>query len=216
VIRRAFLILAASAIGLSACGDKKSHARAVYLLVDTSGTYTQELDRAQQVVNFLLGTLNPGDSLAVARVKSRSFTEKDIVAKATFSKDPLQANGQKRAFKERVAALKDQGKGGSAYTDITGGILQAAEFLNETGAGRKTILIFSDMQEELDAKTMRNVNMNLTGIRVVALNVTKLASDNIDPKRYYSRLESWEQRVRTAGASEWRMINDLEHLERMF
>jgi len=209
VIRRAFLILAASAIGLSACGDKKSHARAVYLLVDTSGTYTQELDRAQQVVNFLLGTLNPGDSLAVARVKSRSFTEKDIVAKATFSKDPLQANGQKRAFKERVA-------GGSAYTDITGGILQAAEFLNETGAGRKTILIFSDMQEELDAKTMRNVNMNLTGIRVVALNVTKLASDNIDPKRYYSRLESWEQRVRTAGASEWRMINDLEHLERMF
>ncbi len=216
MIRRAFLILAASAIGLSACGDKKSHARAVYLLVDTSGTYTQELDRAQQVVNFLLGTLNPGDSLAVARVKSRSFTEKDIVAKATFSKDPLQANGQKRAFKERVAALKDQGKGGSAYTDITGGILQAAEFLNETGAGRKTILIFSDMQEELDAKTMRNVNMNLTGIRVVALNVTKLASDNIDPKRYYSRLESWEQRVRTAGASEWRMINDLEHLERMF
>lgn len=214
--RRWLLLLALAAVGLSACGDKKSHARAVYLLVDTSGTYTQELDRAQQVVNFLLGTLNPGDSLAVARVKSRSFTEKDIVAKATFAKDPLQANGQKRAFKERVAALKDQAKGGSAYTDITGGILQAAEFLNETGAGRKTILIFSDMQEELDSKTVRDVNLNLTGIRVIALNVTKLASDNVDPKRYYSRLEAWEKRVKSAGADEWRMINDLEHLERMF
>jgi len=214
--RRWLIMLLLAAVGLSGCGDKKSHARAVYLLVDTSGTYAQELDRAEQVVNFLLGTLNPGDSLAVARVKSRSFTEKDIVAKATFAKDPLQANGQKRAFKERVSALKEKSKGGSAYTDITGGILQAAEFLNETGAGRKTILIFSDMQEELDAKTERNVNMNLTGIRVVALNVTKLATDNVDPKRYYGRLESWEKRVKSAGAAEWRMINDLEHLERMF
>jgi hypothetical protein len=214
--RRWFILVLLAAVGLSGCGDKKTHARAVYLLVDTSGTYAQELDRAQQVVNFLLGTLNPGDSLAVARVKSRSFTEKDIVAKATFAKDPLQANAQKRAFKERVSALKETSKGGSAYTDITGGILQAAEFLNETGAGRKTILIFSDMQEELDAKTVRNVNMNLTGIRVVALNVTKLATDNVDPKRYYGRLESWEKRVKSAGAAEWRMINDLEHLERMF
>jgi len=214
--RRWLIMLLLAAVGLSGCGDKKTHARAVYLLVDTSGTYAQELDRAEQVVNFLLGTLNPGDSLAVARVKSRSFTEKDIVAKATFAKDPLQANGQKRAFKERVSALKEKSKGGSAYTDITGGILQAAEFLNETGAGRKTILIFSDMQEELDAKTERNVNMNLTGIRVVALNVTKLATDNVDPKRYYGRLELWEKRVKSAGAAEWRMINDLEHLERMF
>jgi hypothetical protein len=214
--RRWLIMLLLAAVGLSGCGDRKTHARAVYLLVDTSGTYAQELDRAEQVVNFLLGTLNPGDSLAVARVKSRSFTEKDIVAKATFAKDPLQANGQKRAFKERVSALKEKSKGGSAYTDITGGILQAAEFLNETGAGRKTILIFSDMQEELDTKTVRNVNMNLTGIRVVALNVTKLATDNVDPKRYYGRLESWEKRVKSAGAAEWRMINDLEHLERMF
>jgi len=217
VTRREWLtLLLIAAAGLSACGDKRSHARAVYLLVDTSGTYTQELDRAEQVVNFLLGTLNPGDSLAVARVKSRSFSEKDIVAKATFSKDPLEANAQKRAFKERVVALRHQSKGGSAYTDITGGILQAAEFLNETGAGRKTILIFSDMQEELDTRTVRDVNMNLTGIKVVALNVTKLATDNVDPKRYYGRLESWEKRVKTAGATDWRMINDLEHLERVF
>jgi hypothetical protein len=63
---------------------------------------------------------------------------------------------------------------------------------------------------------VRNVDMNLTGIRVVALNVTKLATDNVDPKRYYGRLESWEKRVKSAGAAEWRMINDLEHLERMF
>ncbi len=217
--RREFLrwaVLApAAGAGLAACADQQSHARAVYLLVDTSGTYVQEVGKVQQVINYLLGTLNPGDSLAVARVKSTSSTEKDIVAKATFVKDPIQANAQKRAFKEQVAPLMQGGKTGSAYTDITGGILQAAEFLNETGAGRKTILIFSDMQEELDKKTVRDVPLHLNGIRVVALNVTKLNTDNADPRRYLSRLEWWEKRVRDAGAADWRMINNLEHLDRV-
>ncbi len=201
---------------LLACGDQRKHTRAVYLLVDTSGTYASELEKGQHVINYLLGTLNPGDSFAVARVKSRSFSEKDIVAKVTFSKDPLQANQQKKQFKDKTLALKQQVRGGSAYTDITGGLLQAAEFLNETGAGRKTILIFSDMQEELDKQTVRDVPMNMTGIRVVAINVTKLHTDNIDPRRYQGRLAVWEKRVRDAGATEWRVVNDLEHLERMF
>jgi hypothetical protein len=216
--RRRFLTtlaLAPAAAGFAACADQRAHAQAVYLLVDTSGTYSQEVTKAQQVINFLLGTLNPGDSLAVGRVKSRSFSEKDIVAKATFAKDPIQANSQKRAFKEQVAALTQPNKTGSAYTDITGGILQAAEFLHETGAGRKTILIFSDMQEELDSKTIRNVPLNLNGIRVVALNVSKLNTDNLDPRRYITRLEWWEKRVREAGAKDWRMINNLEHLDRV-
>lgn len=215
ILARCLLLLVA-VLAIAGCADKKSYARAVYVLVDTSGTYTKELDKANQLINYLLGTLNPGDSLAVARVKSRSFTEKDIIAKATFSKDPMQANAQKRAFKEQMVKLGQQGKAGSAYTDITGGILQASEFLNETGAGRKTILIFSDMQEELDKQTMRNMPLNLTGISIVALNVTKLGTDNMDPRRYTGRLEQWEKRVRAAGATDWRMVNDLEHLERMF
>ncbi len=216
ILLRRILTLLLLALLLTACADQRKHVRAVYLLVDTSGTYSTELDKAQHLINYLLGTLNPGDSFAVARVKSRSFSEKDIIAKVTFSKDPLQANQQKKQFKDKTLALKQQVKGGSAYTDITGGVLQAAEFLAETGAGRKTILIFSDMQEELDKQTVRNVPMNLTGIRVVAINVTKLHTDNIDPRRYQDRLAAWEKRARAAGASEWRVVNDLEHLERMF
>lgn len=201
---------------ISACADKKSHAKSVYMLVDTSGTYTQELGRAQALTGYILGTLNPGDSFAVARVKSRSFSEKDIIAKVTFDKDPLQANAQKRAFRDKVADFTKGATKGSAYTDITGGMIQAAEFLNETGAGRKTILIFSDMQEELDYQTMRDFPINLKGINVVALNVTKLTTDNIDPRRYLNRMEWWEKRVRAAGADDWRRVNDLEHPERIF
>ena len=206
----------AIALFISACGEQGGNQRAVYMLLDTSGTYSQEVEKAQYVVNWLIGTLNPGDTLAVARVKSRSFSEKDIIAKATFVKDPLQANQQKKALKDKLSALREQTKGGSAYTDITGGILQAAEFLHETGAGRKTILIFSDMQEELDKQTRRDLPLNLAGIRVVALNVTKLKTDNIDPARYTGRLEAWEKRVLAGGAGSWRVVNDLERLDRMF
>jgi len=200
----------------ASCADSRTHAQAIYMLVDTSGTYSQELNKAQRIVSYLLGSLKSGDSLAVARVKSRSFSEKDIIAKVTFVKDPMQANAQKRAFSEKVGIFKADIKKGSAYTDITGGIIQAAEFLNETGAGQKTILIFSDMQEELDYKTVRDFPIDLKGIRIIALNVTKLTTDNVDPRRYLGRLEWWEKRTRTAGATDWNVVNDLEHLERIF
>jgi hypothetical protein len=215
-VKRALIIVAALVLG-AGCGEQRSNnARAVYMLIDTSGTYAREVDKAQYVLNWLLGTLNPGDSLAVARIKSRSFSEKDIIAKATFVKDPLQINQQKRELRDRLGSLKEIAKTGSAYTDITGGVLQAAEFLHETGAGRKTIFIFSDMQEELDKQTKRDVQLNLKGIRVVALNVTKLNTDNVDPRRYLERLQWWEKRVMTAGASGWRVVNDLDRLDRAY
>jgi hypothetical protein len=211
--RRRF-VLATGAAVLAGCGDSKSHAQAVYMLVDTSGTYALEIDKAQAIVNYLLGTLQSGDSLAVARVRSRSFSEKDIIAKATFDNRPSQANSQKRAFKDAIDSFTRTARG-SAYTDITGGLIQGAMFLNETGAGKKTILIFSDMQEELDKATTRDFPIDLKNIRVVAVNVVKLKTDNMDPRRYMGRLEQWQKRVEMAGAAEWTVINDLEHLDRI-
>ena len=202
----------ASAAALSSCADQRSHTQAVYMLVDTSGTYAQEIGKARLIINYLLGTLQPGDSLAVARVKSRSFSEKDIIAKVTFDNQPSRANIQKRAFKDKFDAFVKT-VGGSAYTDITGGLIQGAMFLNETGAGTKTILIFSDMQEELDKATIRDFPIKLKDIRIVALNVVKLKTDNIDPRRYMGRLEAWQKRVEGAGASEWRIVNDIERLD---
>jgi hypothetical protein len=209
------LLLLALGIASTGCGDPRDHSHAVYMLVDTSGTYAREADKAQVIINYLLGTLQPGDSLAVARVESRSFSEKDIIAKATFDKRPSQANAQKRAFRDQTTGFVKSVKG-SRYTDITGGLLQGAEFLNETGAGSKTIIIFSDMQEELDKVTQRDFPMSLKNIRVIAVNVVKLKTDNIDPRLYFGRLEAWQKRVKGAGASEWRVINDLERLDAIF
>ena len=213
--KRTFLAsLPALVLAPWACGDARAHAHGVFMLVDTSGTYAQEASKALLIVNYLLGTLQPGDSLAVARVESRSFSEKDIIAKATFDTRPSQANAQKRAFRDKIEAAFRKVPG-SKYTDITGGLIQAAEFLNEVGAGTRTVIIFSDMQEELDKVTVRNFPISLKNIRIIAVNVVKLSTDNVDPRRYLGRLEEWRVRVQKAGASEWLVVNDLDHLDRI-
>ena len=211
--RAAVLLLAVLALALPACVDQTSRSQAVYMLMDTSGTYTEELDKAQAIINYLLGTLQPGDSLAVARIDTGSFSEKDIIHKVTFDGRPSVANEQKRVFREAIDDFVDQVKG-APYTDITGGILQATEFLNETGAGKKMVLVFSDMEEELAKGYVRDIPFTLDGIEVVALNVTKLRSDVIDPRKYMGRLEEWQQKVETGGGK-WRVINDLDRLERI-
>ena len=209
--RRSFLT-GIAALAAAGCGDSRSHSHAVYMLVDTSGTYAQEASKAQVIINYLLGSLQSGDSLAVARVQSRSFSEKDIVAKATFDSRPSHENAQKRAFRDKVEDTFRK-VNGSRYTDISGGLIQAAEYLNEVGAGNKTIIVFSDMQEELDKVTQRDFPINLKGIRVIAVNVVKLKTDNVDPRRYMGRLEAWQKRVEGAGAREWRVINNLDRLD---
>ncbi|MGH8263513.1 MAG: VWA domain-containing protein [Steroidobacteraceae bacterium] len=200
-----------AALVLTACSASTPTNKGVYLLLDTSGTYSGEIKKAQQIILYMLARLEATDSLAVARIDTGSFSEKDIVAKATFDDRPSNANRQKRAFAERVKVFV-AGSSASQYTDITGGLLQAIEFLNEKGAGRKEILIFSDLKEDLAKGYVRDVPLDLKGFDVVALNVTKLRSDNFDPKEYLARVEAWRARVE-AGGGRWRMINDLERLD---
>ena len=211
---RKLILASLMALGLSACSDPQSNARAVYLLLDTSGTYTEEMDKAQKIINYLLGTLDSGDSIAIARIDSGSFSEKDIIVRATFDDRPSTANQQKRMFKEKIDQFVKNTKRGSSHTDITGGILQASEFLTETGAGEQYVLIFSDLEEDLQKGHIRDFPISLPDIHVVALNVTKLRTDNIDPRDYLERLDLWEQRVYQAGGS-WDVINDLERMDRL-
>jgi hypothetical protein len=199
---------------MSGCVDTQSHSKGAYMLVDTSGTYTNELKKAQAIINYLLGTLQPGDSFAVARIDTGSFSEKDIIAKVIFDSKPSRANSQKRAFQSEIDSFMSNIKG-SSYTDITGGILQATEFINETGAGKKYILIFSDLKEDIQKGYVRDIPIQVDDFTVIALNVTKLRSDNVDPREYMDRLEDWREKVESGGGK-WKVINDLERLERIF
>ncbi|MGD2029336.1 MAG: hypothetical protein PVG86_05285 [Desulfobacterales bacterium] len=200
-----FLIL------LTGCTQQSNRAKGVYMLLDTSGTYAVELKKARLIINYLLGTLQPGDTMAVACIDTGSFSEKDIVAKVTFDVRPSIANNQKRVFQKKVNTFVKSVRQ-SSYTDISGGMLQAIEYLNEAGSANKYILIFSDLQEELAKGYVRDVPLELSGFHIIALNVTKLRADNQDPKKYLVRVEQWREKTVNGGGT-WRVINDLERLD---
>jgi len=193
------------------CTQQPNRANGVYMLLDTSGTYAVELKKAQLITNYLLGVLQPGDTMAVGRIDTGSFSEKDIVAKVRFDARPSVANEQKRSFQNKVNMFINNASG-SSYTDISGGMLQAVEYLNESGSGNKYILIFSDLQEELAKGYVRDVPFELSGFNIIALNVTKLRADNKDPRNYLNRVEQWREKTVSGGGS-WRVINDLERLD---
>jgi len=80
--RRKFL-LSTLALAASGCSDPRSHRNAVYMLVDTSGTYAREAGKALLIVNYLLGTLEPG-AVAEADLEPRHCAagrgHRDLVA----------------------------------------------------------------------------------------------------------------------------------------
>jgi hypothetical protein len=132
----------------------------------------------------------------------------------TFDERPSVTNNQKRAFMQDIDKFVKSVKS-SPYTDISGGILQAIEYLNEANQGKKYILIFSDLKEELAKGHVRDVPFQLDGFNVIALNVTKLRQDIRDPKIYMNRKEEWHVKV-VNGGGKWRVINDLERLDNIF
>ena len=142
-----------------------------------------------------------------------NFSEKDIISKVTFDLRPSVVNDQKRRFKRGVDEFVSSVKS-SPYTDISGGILQASEFLNETQADEKIVLVFSDLKEDLVKGHVRDFSIPLVDIQVVALNVTKLRSDNVDPRLYLNRVSKWQERV-VQGGGKWSVLNDLERLDRL-
>ena len=213
-MKRFFILALLIGLAVGGCTDAQNRTTGVYMLLDTSGTYALELKKAQSIVNYLLGTLQPKDTLAVACIDTGSFSEKDIVAKMTFDQRPSVANNQKRAFQKTVGDFVAKVKS-SSYTDISGGILQAIEYLNEAGAGQKYILIFSDLKEELAKGHVRDVPFQLSDFNVIALNVTKLRQDIRDPGNYLDRVEQWRSKVES-GKGKWRVVNDLERIDTIF
>jgi hypothetical protein len=213
-MKKVIILIIILGLLIAGCGEPKSRTKGVYMLLDTSGTYTKELPQAQSILNYLLGVLQPGDTLAVASIDTGSFSEKDIIAKVTFDERPSVANNQKRAFMKDVDDFVSNVPQ-SPYTDISGGILQAIEYLNEADSGSKYVLIFSDLKEELAKGHIRDVPFQLDGFQVIALNVTKLRQDIKDPKVYMARVEDWRLKAENGGGK-WGVINDLERLDNIF
>ena len=213
-MKKTVVFIIAFAVILTGCADTKKQSKGVYMLLDTSGTYALELKKAQSILNYLLGTLQPMDTLAVACIDTENFSEKDIIAKVTFYQRPSVANNQKRAFQKKIVKFTSEVKS-SKHKDISGGIYQAIEYLNNADPGKKYILIFSDLKEELKKGPVKDVSFQLAGFNVIALNVTKLRANIRDPIKYSKRVEQWGNKIESCNG-QWRVVNDLERLDNIF
>ena len=203
-MRRLSLVLAALC---GSCTSGAQYAHAVVALVDVSGTYA---DQRAEVVNVirrgLLPKLTPGDTLVVIRIDSESYTRNNVEASVKLDLRPSKANAQKLAFAGQLDEFARRPVR-APYTDIRGAMMLGAEYLRETGAGRRTMIVFSDMEEDLPRGVKRELAPDeLTGVRVLAMNVKRLAADNADPAAYRQRLGSWEKQVTSHGAKDFKVV----------
>jgi hypothetical protein len=201
-------LLCAGAL-LAACSDARRYDQAIGVLIDVSGTYADEREETVRVIKReILPHLIPGDTLLVARIDSESYDRGNLEALLTLDRRPSHANAQKL----EVSRLLDEFAArpmSSAHTDIPGAIMLASEYLGETEAGSRVLLIFSDMQEDLPRGSVRHLDAGeLAGTHVVAMNVKRLERDQADPAVFRGRLEGWGERVAAAGAAEWRSLMD--------
>lgn len=207
----AFAALALSAL-VPACVDTRTHSHGLVVLVDTSGTYARELGEVGGMIGYVVGTLRPGDAVAVANIGSRSFSDEEIVAQATLDGRPSRANAQKLALARELEAMAGSVRR-SRYTDIPGAMMLGSEYLRETGSPTRVMLVFSDLREELPEGAKRELRPDeLEGVHLVAMNVKRLGSDSADPASYRTRLEHWRQRVEGAGGAGWQIVMDASKL----
>ncbi len=216
---RAFIIIALSLV-CSACGDNKRHETAICALMDISGTYADEKPNVIKIVKAgIVPQMSPGDSLFFITIDSNSYDEQNLKASLTLDYTPSKANRQKLAFATKLDEYAKTG-GQARFTDISGAMMLCTDYLKKTGSGNQSIIVFSDMREELKEGFKRNFDENeFEGINIAAMNVIKLSPDSSDPKLYRDRLASWEKRVLKSGANAWEVIIDPlkipEYIERL-
>ncbi len=200
-----------------ACSDGRSHARATVVLVDVSGTYADQRSEVVRIIRTgLLPRVRPGDSFFLIRIGEQSYDRSAVEASVTLDAQPSRANAEK----VKLAGALDRFAKSTArarHTDISGAILLASEYLKETRAGRKDIIIFSDLREELPRGARRSLDTGeLNGTDVLAMNVKRLAADTNDPAGYRARLADWGTRLTRAGAASWKVVLEPEELAQEF
>lgn len=207
------ILLAIMLLASAGCTENRSYETAMCALTDISGTYADEKPRVVNLIKTgILPAMVPGDSLFFITIDSNSFSEENLKRKVTLDYRPSHANRQKLEFARALDAFA-RGDERSANTDISGAMMLCGDYLKNTGAGTQLMLIFSDMQEDLQRGVKRTFGKNeFSGIHIAAMNVIKLARDSSNPQVYRDRLRLWQDRVINAGAAGWQVIFEPSHI----
>jgi hypothetical protein len=208
--RLSWALLALLALG---CADGRSYEQAIAVLIDTSGTYAdQRAEVVRMVKSEVLPHMVPGDTFLGVAIDDSSYEKDNVIALVTLDHRPSHANAQKLALARKLDAFAAR-ETSSAYTDIPGAMMLAAEYLRESEAGSRVMLVFSDLQEDLPAGEHRTLRKDeFAGIQVIAMNVKHLRRDSADPEVFRRRVETWQQRVAASGGAGWRTLLDASRL----
>jgi hypothetical protein len=206
-------LIAGAALLAGSCSSGAQYSQAIVALVDVSGTYADQRPEVVGVIRKgVLPKLTPGDTLIVIRIDSESYKKANVEANMTLDVRPSRANAQKLALANTLEAFSHKPMR-SAHTDIRGAMMLAADYLRETNAGRRTMVIFSDLEEDLPRGVKRDMAPDeLKGVRVLAMNVKRLGADNANPAIYRARLVSWQKHLLQHGAREFKVVLEPEKL----
>jgi hypothetical protein len=211
LVRRNLLLGAGAATlagAVAACEERRDDAASIYALLDVSGSYFRELDKAVRALRVMMGFVHAYDSFAVAEIGACSFTDEAVILRFTAPDRPSERQRLVAANAQRLAAYAAKAKA-TNFTDIRGALTQAAQHLGSRAAATRAIVLFSDLDEDLPAGCRRESALpsSLKGLDIIATNVVRLPDDNRDPQRYTRRIDGWRKLVEAAGAR-WQVIPD--------
>ncbi len=203
------ILIAALTASLAACAEGKRYDQALCVLIDVSGTYADQLEEVVRILKSeVLPSIEPGDTLLVLRIDGASYEKENVELLVTLDARPSRANAEKLGIAQRLDELAAR-EVSARHTDIPGAMMLGGEYLSELSSGSRVMLIFSDMEEDLAPGTQRTLRPDeLSDTYVVAMNVKRLHTDNVDPSAFRSRLASWEERVFASGGLGWRVLMD--------
>ena len=195
------------------CGGLERNSKATYFLLDTSGSYPDELKKAQSFINYLIANYKPNDSFSVARLDSSLFSEQDVVTSADFAFRPSLANSQKRVVADAVNTFVKT-VDNSAYSDVGGAFIYAVEHLRLAPSGHKTIMIFTDLFDSVPVELVEDSKVDFTGIKVVTISAPDYSQEQQKSYRLLQGLTAWEQLVTSRGGT-WQVVFDLSEKEKL-
>ncbi len=202
--RRSLLL---GGLALAAC-EERAPASATYVLLDVSASYFRELDKATRAIRAMMASIKAHDSFAVAEIGACSFSDEAVILRFTAPDRPSERHNAILASAARLSDYAGKARA-TNFTDIRGALTQAAQYLASRPAQQRSIVVFSDFEEDLAPNCRRDTPLprELKGMQVIATNVTRLPEDNREPARYTRRLDGWRRLVEAAGAR-WKLAPD--------
>jgi hypothetical protein len=211
VLRWVAIAQVAMALFIFGCKGHDVHTKGVYVLVDASTANADWLRRARLAINTLLGNLGAEDTLAVARVDSPVLGKKHVPTVVQFAQRPSVMTAQKRMFQKQISTIAPSPTD-DRQVDLTAGLLQAAQFLNQLQSTQKIVLIASSLNHVGHEEDQKAMFFRLDGITIFAPDLTRQAASLLEANEYRQQLDRLQALIESSGGS-LRVINDLARFD---